>query len=72
MFERYKVWLSVFSTLFGWLFTAYFIYLFFLYLWSTFEYLFPKASFFLALVITSMAVGALGWYYFFFRKGEEE
>jgi hypothetical protein len=72
MFERYKIWFSVISLFFGWLLTAYFVYLFFLYLWSTFEYFFPKAAFFLALVITALVIGAFGWYYFFFRKGEEE
>ncbi len=72
MLQRYKLWLSAISALFGWILTAYFVYLFFLYLWSTFEYLFPKGAFVLALVITAMVVGAFGWYYLVFRKREED
>jgi len=41
-------------------FTAYIVYLFFLYLWSTFDYLFPKVSFVVSLLITAVVVGYLG------------
>ncbi|RTZ58603.1 MAG: hypothetical protein DSZ31_05535 [Gammaproteobacteria bacterium] len=58
-----KSFLKFFQTLLGWLFTAYIVYLFFLYLWSTFEYIFPKASFVVSLLITAMVVGYLGWKY---------
>jgi len=51
------------------LFVVYIIYIVFLYLWSTFEYIVPKAAFILALILTTLVVGAYGWYkYYQFKK----
>ncbi len=63
MRENLRSFLKFFQTLLGWLLTAYMVYLFFLYLWSTFDYLFPKASFVVSLLITAVVVGYLGWRY---------
>ncbi len=41
---------------------VYFIYIFFLYLWSTFRYIVPNIAFILALIITASVVGAIGWF----------
>ena len=61
MLERVKLVWKVFSAALGWLLTAYFVYLFFLYMWSTFEYIFPKGAFVIALLITALLVGYIGW-----------
>ena len=61
MRERYRAVWRVVGTVFNWLLTAYFVYLFFLYMWSTFEYIFPKGAFVIALVITTFLVGYIGW-----------
>jgi len=69
MWQRFSAVWKAFSAALGWLLTAYFVYLFFLYLWSTFEYLFPKGAFVLALVITAAVVGYIGWRYIPTREG---
>ncbi len=69
MFERFKLAWKVFSAALGWLLTAYFVYLFFLYMWSTFEYIFPKGAFVLALLVTAPVVGYIGWKYIPTREG---
>ncbi len=43
------------------LLTVYLAYLFFLYLWSTFDYLIPKLDFVLALLITAATLGFWFW-----------
>ena len=61
MRERYKaIWRAV-GAAFNWLLTAYFVYLFFLYMWSTFDYIFPKGAFVIALLVTALLVGYIGW-----------
>jgi len=64
MGERFKNLLNLVKVILGWIFTAYMVYLFFLYLWSTFNYIVPKASFVLALLFTAPVVGYIGWKYF--------
>jgi len=44
------------------LIAVYFIYIFFLYLWSTFRYIVPNMAFILALLITASVVGVIGWF----------
>ncbi|NPB05133.1 MAG: hypothetical protein GXO08_01990 [Aquificae bacterium] len=43
---------------------VYLLYLFFLYAWSTFDYLVPRLSFVLAVLVTAVLTGFLGWYYY--------
>ena len=44
------------------LITVYLVYIAFLYLWSTFEYITPKGAFILALIITFLGIGAFFWF----------
>lgn len=71
MFDRYRPVLETIRAALGWLLTAYLVYLFFLYLWSTFERFFSKGvGFILALIITAALIGYLGWKYIPTRKGD--
>jgi len=63
MLGRFKPIFQTFRAVLGWLFTAYMVYLFFLYLWSTFDRFFPKVGFVLALIITALVVGYFAWKY---------
>jgi len=70
MGERLRLFFRLLSAVFGWLLTAYMVYLFFLYLWSTFNYITPNGAFVLALLFTAIAVGYIAWRQFFTREGE--
>lgn len=59
------------SAVLGWLLTAYMVYLFFLYLWSTFNYIVPNGAFVLALIFTALVVGYIAWRQFFSSAGEQ-
>jgi len=71
MGERLRWFLRLLSALLGWLLTAYMVYLFFLYLWSTFNYVVPNGAFILALILTAPLVGFIAWKNFFTPSGEE-
>ena len=70
MLQRYKAYFQILKAVLGWILTAYMVYLFFLYLWSTFDRLLPKGGFILAFVITAVVVGYFGWKYIPTREGE--
>ena len=71
MGERFKLFLRLLSAVLGWLLTAYMVYLFFLYLWSTFNYIVPNGAFVLALIFTALVVGYIAWRQFFSSAGEQ-
>ena len=59
---KFKNLKNLLSQVINTLITVYLVYITFLYLWSTFEYVAPKWALVLALIVTALGVGAFFLY----------